>query len=796
MLGAGPALGAEVDSGAIETVVVTAEKRPENVQSVGLSITAYSGEQLERANITSVADLATRVPSLTINQSNNNRNSQVEIRNVGTSGTNPGTEPDVGIFLDGVFIPVGGPIYSEISDISTVEVLRGPQGTLYGRNTPVGAINITTQAPTQDTQAGVTVQYGNYNLVRATGFLNGGITDDLAGRLSVWKDSHSGYLTNLYTNAPVWNGDKYGGRGRLQWTPDADTVVDIIGYYSYMTTDGTNGVQVNPLGPGGIVFGYSPTPVSFAASPFVIAQKATNPTHPYVVPGPWQVNSATPAFNQTAMWGVSAQVSRNLPGIDATLVDLAAYNSYFDFSPNVGPGQLPLDLATNAQRDLIGSTSNELRLVSNGTHFLDYVAGVYVFHDDLGYRALLTIDSQANRVYPKTNCGGVTTCSTNQGDRSDLNYHQYTNAAAVYGQATAHLTDDLRLIGGLRYSYDHKGSQINQTLSNVGLGTVSAAFLFNQTGSATGPKTAALSGKLTDHSLTWLAGAQYDVMTDVMLYATASNGFKDGGFNSRSASATPYVFNPETSLNYEVGIKSLWFDNRLLVNLDAFRMLVHGYQQSTLLPTGSGFVIGNAGNFQNQGFELDSQIHPIDPLSINVSGSFIDSLITGGAEHATCDSSYPFAGSSPPASSGKFFNGANATNGCNFDGLTLPYAPKWHWSVGARWEQPWMNSSNWNWFVSGTLSGQSSEYMDATLDPRSFQSAYMLFDASAGVEDSDGRWRIDLWGKNLGNERYFTTEAAQTQGAQINGGGTAAANGFIGWLAVPRTFGVEGSYRF
>jgi iron complex outermembrane receptor protein len=730
-----------------------------------------------------VADLAAFVPSLTINQANNNRNSSIIIRDVGTAGTNPGTEADVGVFMDGVFIPVAGPIYGEVTDISTIEVLRGPQGTLYGRNTPVGAININTRAPSDTTEGMVDVQYGNFDQVRIAGYFGGAIADNLDGRVTGWTDSHSGYLKNIYTDGPVWNSDKYGGRARLRWTPDSDTTVDFISYYSYMSSDGTNGVQVDPLGPGGIVYGYNPVPTSFAKSPFVIAEKATNPSHPYVVPGPWQVDSATPAYDKTTMWGASVNVSRTLP-INATISNLLAYNSYNDFSPNVGPGQLPLDIATNLQADKIGSVSDELRLVSGDKRFIDYVTGLYFFHDDLQYAAQLTIDSGANRNYPAAQGGPG---GTHVGDQNNTNFHQGTTAFAPYGQATMNISDDFRLIGGLRYSYDHKNSSITSIKVNVAGNTVSGPFIFTQ-----GPN-ASLTGRLTNRSLTWMYGAQYDIRQDVMAYFTASSGFKDGGFNSRSASVTPYAFNPETSLNYEIGLKSTWFDNRLLLNLDVFRTLVYDYQQSTLLPIGTGFAIGNAGNFRNQGVELDAQAQPIDELSLNASGSYIDSVITGGAENLTCDNTYPFQGSAPPSSSGPYSDATHKF--CNFNGLTLPFAPKWHWSVGGKWEQNWMQSQ-YSWYVSADLSGQSSSYLDPSLDPRALQKGYALFDASIGFEPNAGNWKIDFWGKNLANKRYFTTMAPQTQAAQVSGGGTAPANGFIGWLAQPRTFGVEASYKF
>jgi iron complex outermembrane receptor protein len=769
------------DSGGVETVVVTAEKRSENIQSVGMSISAFSGDQLERDNVSSVDELAPYVPGLTINQANNNRNSQIIIRNVGTSGTNAGTEPDVGVFLDGVFIPVAGPIYGELTDISTVEVLRGPQGTLYGRNTPVGAINITTRAPSQTTEGMIDLEAGNYGEARAKGYFGGGITDDLAGRASFWIDTNSGYLKNLYTETNVDQTTQYGGRGRLRWTLDSDTTFDVTAYYARIDANNNSGVQVNPLGPGGIVYGYRPIPTSFDTSPFVIAQNATNPSHPYVVPGKWEVNSATAAQDDTTTWGVSAQASRNIPAIDATLSDILAYNSYLDDAPNQGPGGLPLAIAINLQRDFTGSTSNELRLVSNGTHFIDYVAGVYLFHQDLNYTAAVTILDQANRVFPS---GGM----LSPGDHSNTYYTQTTNSAAAYGQATVHITDKLRGIGGLRYSYSHKDSTIDQSVINLATGgAVSPAFI-GVVGSG-----GTLYGKITGHSLTYAIGGQYDVMQDVMAYATMSSGFKDGGFNSRSATALPYSFDPETSLNYELGAKTSWLDNHLVLNVDIYRMLVHGYQQSTQLPTGTGFVINNAGNFRTQGVEADLQAHPLEELTLNGTLSYANSVITGDAERGTCVTTYPFAGSTPPPGAAPFTDSTHKY--CNYDGLKLPNAPQWQWSIGGRWEQHWGQTS-YNWFVSASIAARSSTYLDPTLDPRSFEGGYALLSANWGFEPDSGNWMIQFWGKNLTDQRYYSTEAGQTQGTYISGGGTAAANGFIGWLGEPRTFGVDATYRF
>jgi iron complex outermembrane receptor protein len=767
----------------VEELVVTAEKRPENIQDVPMSISAFSGDTIAKNNITNIADLSRFTPSVSIQSSTNNRNSSVTMRNVGTSGTNPGTDQDVGIFIDGVYVQVAGPVYSELTDISTVEILRGPQGTLYGRNTPVGAINVTTKAPTSTFEASNIFQVGNYGRAKVSGVVGGGIAENLSGRLSYWEDKGSGDLKNIYNGDWIDADLKEGARGRLRWTPDEKTTVDLIGYYSHARTNGNNATQVDPLGPGGIVFGYAPTPASFAASPFVIAQKATNPNHPYVVPGKWEVDSADGAGNVTNMYGISGQVVRSLPQINATVTDILSYSSYYDHAPNQAPGSLPLDLATNEQIDQIYSTSNELRIASDKTQFVDYVAGLYYYHSSLTYNQNVTSGTQGNRVFPATTGGGGIIPF---GNHQALVYDQSTDSYAVFGQATFNLTDKFRLTAGGRYSEDKKKGNITVALSNVTGAPISPVFIA-QSGAG------ALSGARDDKGKTWTLGAQYDVAPGIMAYVTSGSGFKDGGFNSRSATIQPFTFDPETSLTYEAGVKSTLFNHKLVLNADLFQMLVHDYQQSVLLQTGTGFAIGNAGNFRNQGVELDAQVVPIAPLSITASASYIDSKITGGADRLTCDTSYPFAGSAPPATSGQFTDATHAF--CNFNGLTLPNAPKWRASLNGRWEQPLANTSM-TWFLQADASYQSSAYLDSSLDPRSHQAAYTLYDASAGISGADGKWRLSVWGKNLSDHRYFVAEAAQTQAANISAGGTKAANGFIGWLGRPLSYGVELDYKW
>ena len=407
-------------------------------------------------------------------------------------------------------------------------------------------------------------------------------------------------------------------------------------------------MQINPLGPGGIVNGYSACypNCTLANSPFVIAEKATNPLHPYVIPGKYEVDSANPASDTNVVYGVSLQADRDLNGevpfLDASLIDILAFNGYHQTVPIQAPGALPLDLAGNNQRDVVGSTSNELRLVSNGKQFIDYVAGLYFFHDDLTYDDLINVGPQANK---QTAAGAAQFVN---GDGAYIPFGQNTTSFAAFTQMTVNITDDLRATGGVRYSYDHKDGSLQQTDYNLITGAADAASFIANAGASN-----YASGHFIDHSVTWMYGGQYDVMKDVMAYFTIGNGFKDGGFNSRTIATNAFEFAPETSLNYEIGAKTEWFDHKLLFNIDVYRMLVYNYQQSTLLQGQTGFVVGNAGNFRNQGVEADMQARPFRQLSLTADASFAELRTYGtGAQRLTCDKSFPYSTSNPPPSSG------------------------------------------------------------------------------------------------------------------------------------------------
>ena len=779
----GMARADEAGAGQIETITVTAEKRAENVQRVPASISAFGGDQLENANITNFADLANLVPNLAIITANNNRNTTIQIRNQGTSGTNPGIEPDVGLFVDGVYVPAAAPILGDLLDISTVEVLRGPQGTLYGRNTPVGDINITTRAPTAETEAMIEGEIGNFDERRVSGYIGGAITDDAAGRLSLWSDTHSGYVRNLFNGQMVNDGDQYGGRGRVRWTPDSATTIDLIGYYGQITTHGTYTGQVNPFGVGGIIGTGGATPSYPLGGSFLTAVPNYQAPHGFETD-----DAATDAFDQTQTYGASITANRVLP-FGATLTNILGYNWMNDDVKELAATSLPVPVLNHDwQSDRIGSTSDELRLVSPGNQFIDYVAGIYLFHSDLRYDTVGVFGPGSNAQFT-VKPGPVTTPVLLPGDHADFHFGQATNSAAGYGQMTVNVTDKLHAIGGLRYSLDHKDAGLyafngGPTPPVVGFALINA--LIN-------PPAAFTHLEREDHALTWSGTLQYDVTDGVMAYATMSNGFKDGGFNARSSSFTlfPVAFNPEHTLNYEAGAKTTLFDNKLLLNVDVYRMLIEGFQSSSLQPgSGTLFEVFNAGTIHENGVEADAQARPIEHLSLDASLSYADTAYSSFPK-GPCFAGFPNLLVNPVS-----------TGTCNLTGRTPPNSPKWRWNLGARWEDQWQDS-HFQWFVSGDVHSVSSQYMDPSLDPRSFQSGYTLFDANLGFEPDSGTWRIQLYGRNLANKLYYTYEAPQPIGGLVDvvnnptpGKGSVGANGFVGNYGTPRTFGVEASYKF
>lgn len=755
-LGLAPAaLAADAANTEVETLIVTANKRPENIQEVPMSVSAVSGDYLEKAGITNATELSRFVPSVAITQSNNNRNTSVFVRGIGTSGTNPGIESSVGIFIDGVYILAAGPIQGNLQDISTVEVLRGPQGTLYGRNTPVGAINITSRAPTGKFEAMVSGRFGDYQDRQVSGYVGGALTGNLAARLTGWIASRDGYEKNL-SGPKVNDVDQYGLRGRARWTPTDAVTGDFIAYYSHIHSHCCTGDQLAPSSPTGI-----------ATPGFLAAAAATG--HPFrnFDDTDHVVDDDSPGLDITKVYGASATFDVELPKA-FTLTSITAFNGYQDNIKNLAADFLPQVTTVGSNQFLRAEGySEELRIASPAEKRLNFIAGVYLFSESITYTTATILGPDANRVLPPAPGRRFT-----PGDAGFFYYTQKTRSYAGFGQATFRVTDAFRLTGGLRYSHDKKDSYILASVNPTASAAARASFSINPLGPV----------HRKEHKVTWSAGAQYDLTDGVMAYALAATGYKTGGFNARAAAVgVPVEFGPEESTTYELGVKSTLLDRKLILNVDVYNMKLKAFQDSILNPlTGSGFIVANAGDRRVRGLEADAQYHPIEPLSFKASLSYMDGEFTDYTA-GQCNVLKPANGTKPGT--------------CNYNGLTPAQTPKWSWSLAANWESP-LGDTGLDWFATGDVSYTDDKFLEPTLDPRGYQTDVTLYGLRVGITSPKQGWRISAYGKNLTNESYYVQKTTQPLNAFISGGGTAAAAGFVGWYAPPRTYGVEASMKF
>lgn len=761
LLGA-PALAQEATpaagpQGGVDRIIITAQKRAEDIQDVPLSVTAFGAEQIELSGVTNMTDLATSVAGLQIDSSNNLRNTSVAIRGIGSSGTNPGIETSVGVFLDGVYLPSGGMIQGELLDISTVEVLRGPQGTLYGRNTPVGAINITTQKPSSEFNAMMRVGAGSHDSYNAGGYVGGALSDNISGRLSGWWRDRGGYVENLFTGEDTNDYSGKGLRGRLLFEPGDGWEVNLIGHWSAFNQQCCVGEQIEPQGPQGI-----------ATPGFLAAQVALGFPFRNFNDKDFVVDADDVGNDKTMTWGTSVDVTKDLAN-GHTFTSISAFE-YWNNNVEIAVDSLPQTVTRNFQQQINKSLSQEFRIASPVGQPIEYLGGLFLYNQDTVYTNTIWIGPGANRVFPAAACG-VAPCRLRVGDFGDSLFDQDTNSYAAFGTLTWNATNRLALTGGLRYSIDRKKVYIE----HVNSPTATATFNFLQRAYTPG------SLEREEDNLTWQANAKYRLSDNVMLFATAATGVKAGGFNSRRGNpADPVEFEEETSLTYEAGVKSELFDNRLVLNATAYTMELNDFQESVLNPvTGTGFIVGNAGQRIVNGVELDFRAAPFEGLSLDGAIGWMD------AEYTDRPSGQCAVGRTPDG----LLPGT-----CNYNGLTPEKSPKWKGSVGVNWRQNVANDLVWT--TRGEMTFTTDFSVEPTLDRLLDIDGYQLWNLRTSIGPDSGRWQVALWGRNLTNEAYYVEGAAQPVAAFVSAGGTAAARGFIGWYGPPRTYGAELTLKY
>jgi iron complex outermembrane receptor protein len=737
--------GAAMDASAETELVVTARRQTERAQDVPIALTALPRKKLDQAGAYTLADVQTLVPSLVAYQSNA-RNSSIGIRGIGVSSASDGLDTTVGVYVDGVYLGRPGMALEDLIDLDQLEVLRGPQGTLFGRNSAAGVINVTTAKPSFTPGAVIEGSIGNYDYNQLKASLTGPLVDGLlAARLTAFETHRDGVLPNTTTGGSDNSVGRSGARLQFLFTPTPKLTLRLIGDYSI--EDDTCCVSVlKSVLPASLSASTANTLAAFAA----LGYTPVASTHST------RINS--PQDMLTDQHSLSAQIDYDLGWADFT--SISAYR-YWHFHPLQDSDGTPLDIIqVNVAQTKDTQYSQEFRLASKPGRF-SWQVGAYLFNQDLTDHYILNqFGSDAQAFYSlysgKTPSPAIKAGSQYIGDTSAV-----SDSYAIFGQGNFKITDQLILTAGVRETYDTRHGITNAGgVYDVGTPYAATSIAFHDN--------AAISGANTSY----LVSLSYKITPDILAYVSYSTGYQAAGMNLNSAplAGQSIVVAPELVTDVEGGIKSSLFDHRVVLNLDVFSEYLTGLQ-ANITPIGGGkSYLANVGDIRSQGVEAEIDWDVIEGLTLSANGSYNDAYYT----------SYPNA----PAPAGEPASVVTQ----NLTGKPVFQAPKWIANLTARYE--WSLKTDLRPYVQAQYSYRSSAFGDVQDSPGSLIPAYSLVNARIGARfGGGGRYDASLWVENAFNTVYFTTLGV----ANVTGAG---AYGFAGQLGPPRTFGATLRARF
>ncbi|MCJ2182881.1 TonB-dependent receptor [Novosphingobium sp. 1949] len=528
----------------LNAIVVTAQRREQNLQDVPITISALSKSALERSGVDAIADLGTVVPGLVF--SNVVGYAQPYIRGVGTNATGPGFENPVATYVDGVYYAAQAGGLMTLDNIASIEVDKGPQGTLFGRNATGGAIQIRTLDPEYALSGKAALGYGNYDTLTAQYYITGGVTSNLAANLAVgYSHQGDGYATNLANGKDVDRTENLAVRGKMRWQPGAGTDVLVVADY-----EKTNAIPTLAPAPGTI--------------PEFDPPVASNPRNVYGDPQP---------YLHTSQWGLAATVTQDLGAITLKSISAfrkTAYDSLFDSTLTAEPGTTFYLTGKEPHRQF----SEELQFASTRGSPLDWVVGAYYFWERAGYMEPTTIAGDSFALY------GLPSGIVQSPDRRTL-------SGALFGQGTYETGSGLSLTAGLRYSIERRKMHFVETLPDYGIDDVD------------------VRASKTFRNLSWRLAVSQRLSPSILAFASYNRGYKSGTFNNADPSLYPLLIKPERLDAFEIGEKGVFFDEAVRVNLSGF-LYKYTNMQTTTYPDGS-LVIINGGKATLFGLDADME---------------------------------------------------------------------------------------------------------------------------------------------------------------------------------------------
>jgi iron complex outermembrane receptor protein len=752
----------------LEEIVVTAQKRQQSVDSVGMTINAVTGEQLREQGIKNLADLVKIEPSFTVAQ-NSVGQPVYSIRGIGYNSTSLGAPPAVSIYVDEVAYPYAAMAKGATLDLERVEVLKGPQGTLFGENATGGAVNYIAAKATDRLEFGVDASYARFNATTLDGFVSGPITDTLKARLAFSVDEGGAWQRSTTRDDTLGDKNNKFARLLLDWAPTDRLKVSL----------NLNGWTDN----------------SDNQAPALSAVALEFPARANLVP---QILNASiaPDDPRAADWTLGTRPANDEDFFQASLrldyklsdaISLTYLGTYEHFSSDdlltFTGSDTPFDETEQAH---VQSMSHEIRLSGklnddgNGSN-LDWVLGGTYSQDKDRENSILRV-GETTTSYSLVGLPGVTE------PLAIVNPFMTQNVAskAVFGNVEYHVLPNLSFHAGARYTQtdnDHTGctragdqNGANsftelETVLRGGVGTIPVQVGGCSSLNPVSLQPALLVDSLDQHNVSWRFGIDWTPVEKTLLYATASRGFKAGSYPN-IATATNFSLKPvvqESVTAYELGFKSRPAGNRLLLDGAIFYYDYKNKQQELpeLDPLGVFGLLNSVLNIPKsdvRGAELTVKYIPLRRLTLQAAVTYLDSAVTGN-----------------------FMNYDQFSNPINFKGEPLPNTPKWAFSVGPRYD--WDLGSSYSAFIAGDVryTSKTQSYFGAEEAvragyPSEVNNAYALLNLRAGIESEDGHWRYEVFGDNVTNT-YYTTQSVRVD--------TVAR-----YVGMPATYGIRVGYRY
>ena len=684
---------------ALEEIVVTATKRVQSLQDVPIAVNAFNADTIEVAGINNAGDLAILTPALNINVNTNPFAARMIIRGVGTAQTDPALEPSVGLFIDGVYLGRTGLGMSDLTDIERIEVLQGPQGTLYGKNTNAGAISVITKKPNFEKSEGyVEASVGNYSMNKLTASASGPLTQNLAYRLSGNINQRDGYYDNSagvdFNDADDWN-----IQGKLQWEPTESLSILLSGSRVERDTTccGADAVQTESVNNELVAQGLSPDSND-----------------------PYDYNVQSNADNRFAMESDLLSMTIDYDAGWGAIKSITAWNDY-SYRVDQDPDRSELDILTLSNDKFSGdSFSQELRFTASPTDNVDYMLGAFYLEQNTKRGGdepfvfigddIITIGSQQDLPFPLP-----FNFLVQPGDSLTVDMNQDAETIAFFGQGTWHIGDQWHITGGLRWSDEEKKSDLfSQTYSTAFSNQILGASFLD---SVSTPIDATL--ERSSDNVDWMLSAVLDISDDSMVYASAGTGTKSGGFQTVNGTADDREFDDEDTTTYELGIKSTLLDARLRINAAAFYSEIENFQAQRQLETGLGTYVSNEAKVETSGVDFQVEAAPMPNLVLSAGLLYMHKYqITDGPEKGA---DLPFTAE---------FSGTVAAT------LVFPLG-----DGGIYWRTDYSYMDDHT-----TNVASATQLRDEDYDNRN------LINSKLGWRNDS--WNVSVWGKNLSDDKY------------------------------------------